>query len=586
MLKFKSIRTKLLTYITIIIAALAFVFIYLSIDTLMREKQNILKENLSYENAQILNDVNTFFQDIFTSVSLIETFANSDPENNSENAQFFTQFLKLESFFIQKADETKVYYDRETKFDKTFAAKDSQYEYNNEIYKLNFSKDFKILRVSKVNEKEKLKIVFYYTTNKLSEIFSEIIGRGKGVVLLGDQSQFYYKVENIEEQSPATELAKPSDGFKTLTLKEINVTDGGFIVACNYTDIDLKICNFISKQIANQLLFKVVFDYSLYFIFLLSTILIILIFTMRKFTKPIEKLTQNALAISNGNFNVACEVKTVDEVGQLSSSFNYMTKKLIEYINEVKDKVRIEEELNVANTVQNYFFPKRDLIRFNREFEFMGIHETASECGGDWWGVQEYHGKIVIFLGDATGHGVPSALITSAVYSSSCLLEELFGGREQNLNPHTIMEILNKTVYNLGQQILMTFVVFIIDTKTKQLSYCNASHNFPFLIQGDSALVLQDNLGSRLGENINSKYQSSSLQLQKGDTLLLYTDGVTEAANDKGRLFGEKKLLRILKKNKSSNPKEILDTIRLEVQNYTNESMLEDDLTMACMRVL
>src|SRR5690606_11851732 len=117
--------------------------------------------------------------------------------------------------------------------------------------------------------------------------------------------------------------------------------------------------------------------------------------------------------IAQGNFDKRVKVKGHDEVGALSDSVNDMADKIVLYMEEMKEKARLENEVAVAQLVQSSFFPRSSLT--SPDLQVFGHFEPASECGGDWWGIADHGDWRIFFIADATGHGVPAALLTATI---------------------------------------------------------------------------------------------------------------------------------------------------------------------------
>ncbi|WP_218110083.1 HAMP domain-containing protein, partial [Oligoflexus tunisiensis] len=131
--------------------------------------------------------------------------------------------------------------------------------------------------------------------------------------------------------------------------------------------------------------------------------------------RELHAATQRAVA---GNFGQLIRVRSRDEIGELAASFNIMSNKLVELLTREREKTRLSQALSTAQTVQNTFF-KDTRIR-NGRLNITSFYKPASECGGDWWGrFSLSHGKELILIGDATGHGVPAALVTAMAYTAA-----------------------------------------------------------------------------------------------------------------------------------------------------------------------
>jgi sigma-B regulation protein RsbU (phosphoserine phosphatase) len=307
-------------------------------------------------------------------------------------------------------------------------------------------------------------------------------------------------------------------------------------------------------------------------------------------TKPIDLLMEGTKKIANGEFGTLVDITSTDEIGEFANSFNIMSEQILRYTEEIQEKVRMEKELAVAHLVQNSFFPNSNL-QFG-DVEIAGFYQSASECGGDWWGAHEIEGKKIILIGDATGHGVPSALVTATANCCAQLLKDLTVNRPEILhNPAQILSIMNRVIYNLSGKILMTFFVGILDDKEGYLIYSNASHNFPLICRfseneatKENITVLMEANGKRLGHALDSAYENSQISFKKGDTLLLFTDGILESENASGKQYGERRFLKSFLKSAKLSANEIILKIQQEAYDYYENVPPNDDITLVVVK--
>lgn len=306
----------------------------------------------------------------------------------------------------------------------------------------------------------------------------------------------------------------------------------------------------------------------------------------RSLTAPIDDLVEGTGELSKGNLNHQIPKRADDELGQLADSFNYMSKELLRYIEEVKEKTRMENELAVAQLVQSSFFPEKKVITDN--FSVIGHYASASECGGDWWGTKTIQDKTLLFIADATGHGVPAALITATANCVANLLPQICDEHPELLDsPAKILEYFNSAVYKVGGKILMTFFIGIYDRETKTLKYANASHNPPYLYrfseeepQKSDITLLLDAEGERLGHIENPKYTEGSVTIHDQDVLIMVTDGIIEAENSEKKQYGERRFLKSLLKHAKANPEEMLTGIIQDSEEFLAGEKPDDDVTL------
>jgi sigma-B regulation protein RsbU (phosphoserine phosphatase) len=399
----------------------------------------------------------------------------------------------------------------------------------------------------------------------------------------------------ISNNSTNLSLANVSKAVKEMQINQgtfdAKIDNNNFLIGYQkIPNLKLFVLTLMNKEIAfeaTQTLIKK--SIAIGFLILSISLGLGLIFA-HSITKPIDLLMEGTKKIANGEFGTVVDITSTDEIGNFANSFNIMSEQILRYTDEIQEKVRMEKELAVAHLVQNSFFPNSNL-RFG-DVEIAGYYQSASECGGDWWGAYEVEGKKIILIGDATGHGVPSALVTATANCCAQLLKDLAVKRPEILiDPAQILSIMNRVIYNLGGKILMTFFVGILDDKEGFLIYSNASHNFP-LICGfseneatkENITVLMEANGKRLGHELDSVYENSQVSFKKGDTLLLFTDGILESENSSGKQYGERRFLKSFLKSAKLSANEIMLKIQQEAYDYYENVPANDDITLVVVK--
>ncbi len=315
------------------------------------------------------------------------------------------------------------------------------------------------------------------------------------------------------------------------------------------------------------------------------------IFFSRSLTSHLEKLFQATLKISKGDFSTQVQVKTRDEIGVLSDSFNYMSQEITRYMDEMKEKARVENELAVAKLVQESFFPGENLNL--AKFDLSAFYTPATECGGDWWGHIEHQGKLILFIADATGHGVPAAFLTATANCCSNNLKFLAQDQPQLLDsPSKILEIMNHAICNIAEDILMTCFVAVIDPEQAKMTYANASHNSPLLYhpvndepQKSDLTPLLKAQGPRLGHHAQGEFTQEEIEIFANDQLILFTDGVLESTNPEAKQWGQRNFLKSLLKKVNSGPQNTVTSVISDLKSFCNETPFEDDVTFIVTRI-
>lgn len=326
-----------------------------------------------------------------------------------------------------------------------------------------------------------------------------------------------------------------------------------------------------------------------YGLFILGLTMVVSVLLARPLTSQLETLFGMTQELAQGNFDKRVELKGHDEVGALSDSINDMAGKIVVYMDEMKEKARLENEVAVAKLVQSSFFPPPEIRP-----DIFGHLDPASECGGDWWGYFDHGDWRAVFIADATGHGVPAALLTATMNCCKTTLNFVLEGRPDIIQkPDEILRFMNEAVHGAGKEIQVTCFVASFNQKTREFIYTNASHTPALLFSGaqeelskESFRPLIEANGPRLGQKSNPAYTSARLQLSVHDTIFLYTDGLIEADNSEGTRWGERRLLKSLIQNGIGSPHEIIQKVLADFKSYVQDRPNSDDITVVTMKVI
>jgi serine phosphatase RsbU (regulator of sigma subunit) len=270
------------------------------------------------------------------------------------------------------------------------------------------------------------------------------------------------------------------------------------------------------------------------------------------------------------------------------SNLNVQIEKREEMEVQVMEKARMEEELKTAAAIQQALLPRQ-----MPEIEGISVaafYRSASETGGDWYGFMDKPPRhLVVMIADVTGHGTPAALVTSATCATCKMLEESysFKGNRREISPASILNQLNKVVYEIGHPShLMTCFVGVLDLETGMLRFSNAGQTFPILLRAGSKPGRLLNTNPILGIKLESEFKENMLQLIKGDSLLFYTDGITENRNREEEEFGERRMMRLLENNKDLKAPDLVDLLIRENQKFLTDFPLEDDMTLVAVSIM
>lgn len=329
----------------------------------------------------------------------------------------------------------------------------------------------------------------------------------------------------------------------------------------------------------------------------LLTVLIVLLYlfnTERHLVKPIEKIAEGSDDfVRKMQAHVEPEelvyekvsIKSGSELQMLEENFKSLAESVAAYMTNLKlataEKERIGAELELANKIQAAMLPHTFPPYPDRtEFDIFAAMEPAREVGGDFYDfflIDEDH--LCLVMADVSGKGVPAALfmmISKTILQSCAMLGK------------SAAEILEKTnaALSCNNQVQMFVTVWlgILEISTGRLTCANAGHEYPAIKRKDGSFELyKDKHGFVIGGMPGMRYKEYTLELQPGDMLFQYTDGVPEASNASDEMFGTERMLAALNSDPNCDPEKLLSNVRRSVADFVSDAEQFDDLTMMCI---
>ena len=281
-------------------------------------------------------------------------------------------------------------------------------------------------------------------------------------------------------------------------------------------------------------------------------------------------------------------IRSQDEIGELYESLSQMEKDMNTYIRELvsvtSENERITAELSLANRIQTgmipHIFPP---FPGRSEFNLYAIMDPAKEVGGDFYDfylIDEDH--LCLVIADVSGKGVPAALfmMASKIILQSCAM--------LGSSPAEILMKTNQAICSNNQEeMFVTVWVGILEISTGRLTAANAGHEYPVVQHpGGKFSLYRDKHGFVLGGMDNLIFKEYEMQLEPGAKIFVYTDGVPEATNRKGEMFGIDRMVEALNKKADAAPEKVLKNVRKAVDGFVKDAEQFDDLTMLCMEYL
>ncbi len=243
-------------------------------------------------------------------------------------------------------------------------------------------------------------------------------------------------------------------------------------------------------------------------------------------------------------------------------------------------KQRMEEEISVAREIQQLLLPSK--IPQGKNFEISAMNIPSKEVGGDYYDFVEIDERCIgLAIGDVAGKGIPGAILMSNLQAA------FRASAWQHRNPVKVMsQINNQIVRTTSPEKYATFFYGIFDAKKLSFAFTNAGHNYPIIKRKNGDHCFLSTGGLIIGVQSDYKYQSTVIKLDHGDTVVFYTDGITEALNLNVEEFGEQQLINIILSYPFRTAEELRDRIYEEMMQFTEGTAQYDDLTLIVLRIL
>lgn len=316
-------------------------------------------------------------------------------------------------------------------------------------------------------------------------------------------------------------------------------------------------------------------------------LIILLQGTLRRALRPLNGLTDAAVSIGEGNFNTLIpDAPEYTDLDHLSRAMTDMRDSINRYVVEIENSTRarehIETQLRIASDIQRSLLPAGDATfkgSQNITITISAYQESAMEVGGDLYDYVETDGRLYFIIADVSGKGIPAALMMS--YAKS-----LFHfAAQQNMSPADIVARINGNMCSdNSSNMFVTMLVGYIDFGLQKLVIANAGHNPAVLCSCGSCKYLDLPAGLPAGVMPDMQYTETECPFTGGDTLFLYTDGMSEAVSPQGILYGQEKLIETVSAvvTNLSLPSAVVSSLAEDIRCYC-DNVYSDDITMLCI---
>jgi len=247
---------------------------------------------------------------------------------------------------------------------------------------------------------------------------------------------------------------------------------------------------------------------------------------------------------------------------------------------QVVEKKRIQAQLEIARSVQLELLPDNDPAIPN--FDISAYIFPAEEVSGDYYDwVEIFDDQIGIIVADAVGKGVPAALLMAFLRASlrSCV--------QIGYAPHIALSKVSNLLWDsVEEHQFITSIYGILDSTNKTFVFSNAGHNPPLLIKPDGEYRFVEYGDLPLGMFFDTRYHQHFIRFERGQVMVLYTDGITEAANENDEEYGGERFAKRVLDGIDLPAKELIDHVRKGVADFTERKFLDDDGTMFVVKAL
>ncbi len=456
-------------------------------------------------------------------------------------------------------------------------------ETNKKLDTLTNTSDLAYIYVSVISPDYKSRTYVFDTVNKLSlEAGSKVIPFGTVSSLENKDEEYINNLKLvIEEGKNYTSFTYKDEGGHVTTAIPLFGTDGKVTAIMSI----VKPMNEI-KEYRKNFLRSIIISATILTLLFIALYALLLYFGI---IRPIVFITHETshFAEHHGELTgILKKIRNRDEIGKLAKAVEKMSRDMNKYIEDLThataEKERLGAELNVARQIQAEMLPRVfPPYKNHPELELYASMTPAKEVGGDFYDfylLDDNHFAMVV--GDVSGKGVPAALF---MVITKTLLKDT---AEHEYNPAKIFEHVNKILCEGNESgLFVTCWMGILTLSTGELNFANAGHNAPIIKNGGEIKYISTKPNLMLAAMDGIPYTNNTLKLTKGDRLFIYSDGITEATNDYNELYGEERLLSVLKsvQNNGISSRDLLDIVRNDLNDFVLDAPQFDDITMLAM---
>jgi serine phosphatase RsbU (regulator of sigma subunit) len=267
---------------------------------------------------------------------------------------------------------------------------------------------------------------------------------------------------------------------------------------------------------------------------------------------------------------------TTSELSAIQGSLVRLADHFTQLLTMIARRSEVKQELEAARDLQRRLLPAKDVIDLGSA-TLCGLSEAASECSGDLWFVYPLDtSRFLVLIGDATGHGLSAAMLTSLVRG----VADICMRQSETASPARLLAALNGSIYAVaGGTVMMTACASLVDTSSASMLVANAGHHFPLILRGAECKPVGPR-GQPLGAAEGTVFEEANVPVMAGQTVVWFTDGIVESESAAGEPFSERRLRASCTRGSAGGALMVRDSVMNAVRSFTQGVAQGDDLTL------
>ena len=326
---------------------------------------------------------------------------------------------------------------------------------------------------------------------------------------------------------------------------------------------------------------------------IISGILFLIVFVIfsvqisKRIADPLNSLVRVTQIVASGNLDERASETSEDEIGLLGRSFNTMVSDIQSFISRLKQMAAIQKDLELAGAVQQLLLPKFKTFE-NKYFKLSTHYQSTNHSGGDWWWFIELQDKsVLILMGDVTGHGVESSIVTASVAGTCWAFYNQLNLENVDSAVPMILTSLNKNLWAMEDgRFWMTFSILHMSPSSRKMTWWGAGAPPIFIMDQTGKTVSHYIRSFALGTQPKIDIQCRSFDIEEKSRVFLFTDGAFEFKDKTGEVFGHRNLLRMVQDTRNLPTAEARSEIAEKIAESCGTNRPDDDITFTVVDCL